>query len=197
MQAEARPPDQRQPPARAAHQAREVVAGDVLHDLSARARDRPVGEHERHAEDQVARRAEAVPQRAGDVGREQRADGRVTRRIQREPLAAPRQLVAKRREPHAGLDRAGEVAGVVLEDAIEALGRQVVAEPNMALLLERVREEGRGFLDARDARQRRSSRARARGRARAPRRRAAAWGSPCPGWRCRRGRTRVAGARRR
>ena len=197
MQAEARPRDQRQPPTRAADEAREVVAGDVLHDLAARARDRPVGEHERHAEDEVARGAEAVPQRAGDVGREQRADGRVTRRIEREPLAAPRQLVAERREPHAGLDRAGEVAGLVLEDAVEAVGRQVVAEPNMPLLLERVREEGRGFLDARDARQRRSSRARARGRARAPRRRAAAWGSPCPGCRCRRGRTRVAGARRR
>ena len=50
----------------AADEAREVVARDVLDDLAAGVRDRPVGEHERHAEDEVARRAEAVAQRARD-----------------------------------------------------------------------------------------------------------------------------------
>ena len=56
--------DQREPPLRAADEATEVVARDVLHDLPACARDRPVREHERHAEDEVAGCAEAMPERA-------------------------------------------------------------------------------------------------------------------------------------
>ena len=40
------PRDEREPAARAAEELAEVVAGDVLHDLAAGARDRAVGEHD-------------------------------------------------------------------------------------------------------------------------------------------------------
>ena len=82
MKAEAGARDEREAALGTADEAREVVARDVLDDLAARVRDRSVGEHERHAEDEVARRAEAVPERAGDVSREERADRRVARRVE-------------------------------------------------------------------------------------------------------------------
>ena len=109
----------------AADEPREVVAGDVLHDLAARVRDRPVREDERRAEDEVARRAEAVAERARDVAREERADRRVAGRVERQPLAARRRAPRELREPDPRLDRAREVAGIVLEHAVQPVGRQV------------------------------------------------------------------------
>ena len=82
MQAKAGARDQGEAALGTADEAREVVARDVLDDLATGVCDRPVGEHERHAEDEVARRAEAVPQRARDVAGEERADGRIPRRVE-------------------------------------------------------------------------------------------------------------------
>ena len=96
------PSDQRQRPGRAADELAEVVAGDVLDDLAAGARDRPVGEHERDAEDEVARRAEAVPaaDRRGSAAR-QAPIGRVAGRVEREPLAVLGERRLERGEPDA------------------------------------------------------------------------------------------------
>ncbi len=126
MQAEARAGDEREPSLRAAHESCEVVARDVLDDLAARVRDRSVREHERNSEDEIAGRAEAVPQRPGEVAREQRPDGRVARRIEREALAVLAEGVLQGGEAHACLHRARQVAGLVLEDPVEPFGRQVV-----------------------------------------------------------------------
>ena len=82
MKAEAGARDQREEAVGTADEAREVVARDVLDDLATGVRHRSVGEHERHAEDEVARRAEAVPERAGDVSCEERADRRIPRRVE-------------------------------------------------------------------------------------------------------------------
>ena len=114
--------DEGQAPLRAAHELAEVVPGDVLHDLAARARDRPVAEDERDAEDEVPRRPEAVGERAGEPPCEAGADRGVTRRVEREPLARGRERVAQHREPDARLDGARQVAGLVLEDAVEPRG---------------------------------------------------------------------------
>ena len=180
-----------------ADEAREVEAGDVLDDLSARVRDRPVGEDERHSEDQVAWRSEAMPQRARDVAREERADRRIARWVEGEALAARGEPRPQSREPEACLDRARQVSGVVLEDAAQPVRREVVADAYPAALHVSCRQSAGRLLEARDARQRRSSRAGGRGTGRAPLRRAAASGSPCPGCRCPWGRRRGGAARRR
>ena len=87
MEAQADPADEREPAARAADELAEVVAGDVLDDLAAGVDDRAVGEHERDAEHEVARRAEAVAQRAREILGEAGADRRVAGRVEREALA--------------------------------------------------------------------------------------------------------------
>ena len=164
-------------PSRPADEAAEVVARDVLHDLPAGVRDRPVGEHEGHAEDEVSGRAEAMSKRARDVRREQRADRRVAGRVEREALPMTRKRRVQLGQPEAGLDRAGEVARLVLEDPVEP-ARQVGADANLLPAGRRGREQCRGLLEARDARQGPSSRARGRDTDRGPRRRAGGSGRP-------------------
>ena len=73
-----------QPAARAAQQAVDGVAGDVLDHAAAAAGERAVAEREARAEDAVARRAQAQPPRARGVGGEDR------RRAWRAPRAPPR-----------------------------------------------------------------------------------------------------------
>ena len=95
--------DEGESPLGAAHEAREVVAGDVLHDLPSGVRDRPVREDERRAEDEVARCAEAMAQRAGEVLREERPDRRVARGVEGEcaarSLREPREARTAERPP--------------------------------------------------------------------------------------------------
>ena len=124
MQAKADAADEREPPARAAHELAEVVPGDVLDHLAARVHDRAVGEDERDAEHEVARGAEAVSQRAGEVLREAGTDRRIAGRVEREALTRRGERSRELREADARLDRAGEVAGLVLEDAIHARRRR-------------------------------------------------------------------------
>jgi len=57
MEAEAGASDQRESTLGAAHEPGEVVPRDVLDDLATGARDRPVGEHQGRAEDEIAWRA--------------------------------------------------------------------------------------------------------------------------------------------
>ena len=128
VQAEARAGDQREPSLRAADEACEVVARDVLHHLAAGVGDRAVGEHERDAEDEIAGRPEAVSQRPGEVPCEQRPDGRVAGRIEREALAVLAEGFLQGGEPHARLDGARQVAGFVLEDPVEPVGGQLLAD---------------------------------------------------------------------
>ena len=120
--------DQGQPSLRATDEAGEVIARDVLHHLPASARDRPVRQHQSDAEDEVARRAEAMPKRPGQVSGEERSDGRVARRIERQPLAVFAQGVLERRQAKTRLDRARQVAGLVLENPVELLGGQIVTD---------------------------------------------------------------------
>ena len=83
-------------PARSADELAEVVARDVLHDLATGVRDGAVGEHERDAEHEIARGAEPVAERAGEVVGEAGADRRIAGRVEREALA-----VAARARPRA------------------------------------------------------------------------------------------------
>ena len=156
MQPQRDPPDQRERAAGAAHQLAKVVAGDVLHDLAPRARHRPVTEHQRHPEHEVARRSEPVAKRArerrGDAG----PDRGVTRRVERESLAGRRQRSLERREPDARLDGAGEIARLVLEDPVEPGrvelladrdGRAACARPPRGSRLTSSSEVGRTALE--------------------------------------------------
>ena len=124
-------------PARAADELAEVVAGDVLHDLAAGVRDRAVGEHERDAEHEVARRAEAVARagRRGSPARQAPIVGSPGGSSEsRWPCSAER--VVQRGEPDPRLDGAREVARLVLEDAVEPPVEDEVAA-------DRARRDGR------------------------------------------------------
>ena len=116
---------------RAAVELGEVVAGDVLDDLAARARERAVGERDGDAEHEVARRAVAVAQRAAVAGRDDAADRRrvalAERRVEREHLAGGAEDLVELAQRHAGLQDRGQVTGVVLEDAVQRGGAQLHA----------------------------------------------------------------------
>ena len=73
---------------------------DVLHDLAARARPRPVRQDDRDADHEVAHRPEPVAERPGEVVEQALGERRVARRIEREPLSV-------RRERARGAPRAG------------------------------------------------------------------------------------------
>ena len=118
-------------PARAADELAEVVAGDVLDDLAAGVRDGAVGEHERDAEHEIAwgapKRWRSGPERffarqAPIVGS---PGGSSDSRCPWRPSAA-----FKRRQPDARLDRARQVARLVLEDAVEARRVEIVTDPH-------------------------------------------------------------------
>ena len=111
--------DQPEPPARAGEELAEVVAGDVLHDLAARARDRAVGEDDGDPDHEVAHRAVAVAARPREVGGEAGADRRVARRVERQhlPVRPERRLQFGERQP--GLDDRRQVARLVLEDSVQ------------------------------------------------------------------------------
>ena len=157
MQPQRHPRDQGEAPLRPADELAEVVPGDVLHDLAAGAGDRPVAEHERDAEDEVPWRPEAVRERPGQASRETRAHGRVAGRIEREPLTGNRERLAQHGEANPGLDRAGEIACLVLEHPVEAGGREVLADPDPASSSGRVGEQRRGLLERRRLHQKRSA----------------------------------------
>ena len=82
----------------------------------------PVHRRDLDADDEIARRAEAMALRAAVVGGQQTADrgGLGERRIEREPLAARRSSRVDVAQPGAGLDAHREVAGPVVEDAVDA-----------------------------------------------------------------------------
>ena len=130
VQAEAGACDERQSALGSAHESCEVVAGDVLDDLAARVRDRAVAQNKCDAEDEVPRCAEPMAQRTRDVPGEQRPDGRVARRVEREPLTGASEGLAKHREPNAALDGAREIAGVVLQHACQSVRCQIDADTN-------------------------------------------------------------------
>ena len=126
VQAQAGTADDAQRAARAAEELAEVVAGDVLHDLAARARDEPVAEHDRHAEQEIAHAPVAVTARPVQVARDAAADRRIARRVEREHLAVLREPSLQRGQPEPGLDGAREIAGLVLEHPVEPAQVEVV-----------------------------------------------------------------------
>ena len=68
----------------------EVVARDVLHDLAAGGGDGAVGEHDRHADQQVADRAVPQPARPGGVRADDAAErGALLRRVERRAAGRP------------------------------------------------------------------------------------------------------------
>ena len=151
--------------ARPAEELAEVVAGDVLHDLPARARAQAVRQHDRDADHEVAHRAEAVAERAREIEEQAVAERRIAGRVEREPLPVGPERGLQLRQAQPGFDDAGQVARLVLED------------PRLS-----------------SARQGRPSPADAHGRAPAPRRTGAASGRSSRGSPGPSGRTRAAGA---
>ncbi len=111
---------------RAREQLGQVVAGHVLDHLAAALRDRAVGERHAHPHHQVARPAVARPQRtrvaAGQDAAERRA---VARRVEGQHLPRLRERLLGALERHARLEHGGEVAGVVLDDAVEPQRREL------------------------------------------------------------------------
>ena len=189
-------------PLRAAHELPEVVAGDVLHDLAARARDRSVTEHERDAEDEVAGCPEAVGERAGQAPRQARADRRISGRVERETLPAPARAAAcsaDRRIPAstvhvrspASCSRTRSRPAVERSSPIRSGRRSALAAESIAAASSRV--AGR----IRNARRARAARADDGGTGPAPRRTVAVSEAPCRGSRDRPDRTRGARARTR
>ena len=149
--------DEPELPLRAAHELPEVVARDVLHDLAAGARDRSVTEHQRDAEDEVAGCPEAVGERAGQAPRQARADRRISRRVERETLPARREGRLQRGQADTRLDGARQVSGLVLEHAIEARRREVLADPERAPVGTGRGEHRRGLVEGRGPHQKRSA----------------------------------------
>ena len=99
-----------------------------------------------------------------------------------------------------GLDDAGQVARLVLEQPVEPVGargrrRSGRGGPRPCAAARRPRPPRASRRGVRDARQRRAAPAGGRGTAPAPRRRGAGSGSPCRGSRARPGRRRGAAAR--
>ena len=185
--------DQPEPAARAGEELPEVVPGDVLDHLAARARDHPARKDDGDADHEVAHRAVAMAPRAREVGGEARADGRVARRVEREHLPVLAEVGLQVGQPDPRLDDRGEVARLVLEHPGQPCGRELDLA---ARALDRDArpggEDGRGLLEGRrlrDARQARPAPAGAHGRGREPRRRAVASGRSCPGSRSRRDRS--------
>src|SRR5205823_3925572 len=86
MQPQRHAGDEPEPPARAADELAEVVAGDVLDHLAAGVGDRAVREDDGYPEHEIAWRAEAVAERTREAGGEAGAERRVARRVEREPL---------------------------------------------------------------------------------------------------------------
>ena len=81
--------------------------------------DDAVREDERDAEHEVARTPVAIRTRAEQVAGNRRADRWVARRVEREHLPVLGQPLVQRGEANPRLDGGGEIAGLVLEDAIE------------------------------------------------------------------------------
>ena len=116
MKSQGDSPDQRQISVRPADELAQVVSGDVLDDLAARVADRPSPS----TRVTPSTRSRGLPKRwrkgAGEVRGEASADRRVARGVEREPLAVSRESRCWRAERRdAGLDRAREVARLVLE----------------------------------------------------------------------------------
>ena len=152
------PGDQGEAPLRPADELAEVVARDVLHDLPAGARDRPVAEHERHAEDEVARRPEAVRERPREPPCEARADRGIARRVEREPLTAGGERVrsAESRMPASTVHVRSPASCSRIRSS--RVGREVLADPDPAPGGARIGEERRRLLDRRGPHQNRSAR---------------------------------------
>ena len=86
MEPQAGAGDQAEPSLGTAEQLAEVVARDVLDDLAPGARHRPVCEHDRDAEQEIARGTVAMAPRAGEAPGEAGAYRRVAGRVESEHL---------------------------------------------------------------------------------------------------------------
>ena len=173
MQSQREPLDRSEPSARAAEQLAEVIAGNVLHDLAARARAHAVRQHDRETDHEVAHRPEAMSQRPREVVDETFRERRIAGRVERQTLTVLGERRAQRRQANAALDDAREIARLVLDDL--RTGRQ--ARPSRA--------GGRGTAPAPRRKAAASGRASRDSRAPAGRTRGAAAASP----RCRPRRT--------
>ena len=104
----------------------QIVARHVLHDLAAPAHDAAVGRDDGDADEEIAHGAVQMTSRAGRVGGDEPADGGALGlgRIEREPLPACAQRRLQRLQRQTGLRRHREIAGLVLDEAIEPLERE-------------------------------------------------------------------------
>ena len=110
----------------------EIVPGHVLHDLPAGAHELAVGRHHADADHEVARGAVPLSPGPRAVGGERAAERRLAGRrgIERHPLAARPQRALERVEGDPGLRRRGEIARLVLDDAVRcAEGRRRALRP--------------------------------------------------------------------
>ena len=187
MQPQARPGDRRVAARRAADELAEVVAGDVLDDRAARVRDRAVGEHERDPEQQVARRAEAMPARpersparqppiVGSPGGSSASSWRWGASLARSAERRTPASTVTVRSPASCASTRSSSRERDLDVAPGASDRDAPAAGGRRAQQLRQLVDGRRL---RDARQARPSRADACGAARAPRRRGAASAGAC------------------
>ena len=111
---------------RAGRQFRQIVAGDVLDDFAAALGQRAVGQRQRHADDQVAQRAEAKTQRAAVVGGKNAADGGAARpqRVEGKALSDVARVSRELLHGAASFDGDGEIGPGMFDDRVETRGRE-------------------------------------------------------------------------
>ena len=102
-------------------QLHQVVAGDILDDAPAGARELAVGQRDANADHEIARGAVAQSQRPGPTSSEQPADGMTWRveRIEWEKLTGFREVLLQSLELDPSLDRHDHVSRGVLDDTVQ------------------------------------------------------------------------------
>ena len=117
--------DQAQCAPGAGHQPRDVVAGDILHHLAAKAQQLGAAVEKLHAQHIVAHRAHAGPRRAAQARGNHAADGRARgkmRRIERQALAVVGEQRLQLGQRSAGTRGHDQLAGLVADHAPQFAG---------------------------------------------------------------------------
>src|SRR5258708_21092431 len=103
-----------------------MLAGDIFNRFAAAAGERSIRKSDGNADDEVAERAEAQPQRAAVVGGENAADGCAfgPQAVEGQPLAMLRQRMLQRLLSAAGLGGNCQIRPGMFDDSIEQYGRK-------------------------------------------------------------------------
>src|SRR5258708_29105732 len=110
----------------ARNQFRQIVARDIFHHFAAAAGERSIRKSDGNADDEVAERAEAQPQRAAVVGGENAADGCAfgPQAVEGQPLAMLLQRMLQRFHSASALAANCHIRPGMFDDSIEPTRRK-------------------------------------------------------------------------